>query len=134
LQSRLNNFSSRDYVSAYQPAIPDIALRNLPVLTKPAAKIASRSGNRETRRARKKMIQWLFFNRVNVAGDNLTINMGIKYPLIVVPHPAKTKVSFAYPATVAAQMTTHLTVFYLFVEKRFLHIAPICVASLKHLL
>ena len=47
--------------------------RNIPVLAKLAAQVATRCAKRKNRRARKKMIQWFLFDRINAKASALAV-------------------------------------------------------------
>lgn len=88
-----------------------IHLRNLPVLAEPAAKITTNGGNRKTKSSWQKMIQGLFFDRVYVSSNNLTICICVKSAVFILPDAAEPEFFIRDPALVSAQVAMNAVLF-----------------------
>jgi hypothetical protein len=77
-------------------------LGNIGVLAKPAPQVAADGGDGIRKRAREKMKQGFFFDRINMTGDNFAINQGMQHAGPVFANAAFPPAAFLYNAAMAA--------------------------------
>jgi hypothetical protein len=94
-------------------------LGNIGILAKAAFKVAADSGNGIRRCPGKEMKQGFFFNRIDVLGDEITIDQGIQNTGVVFTHIANPSAAVFDDTTMAAQVAPYLFFLQPFIEVRF---------------
>jgi hypothetical protein len=77
-------------------------LGNIGVLAKPAPEVAADGGDGIRKRAREKMKQGFFFDRINMTGDNFAIDQSKQHAGLVFSNAAYSPTAFFYDAPMAA--------------------------------
>jgi hypothetical protein len=111
----------------------DRHLGNIGILAKFAPKVAADGGDGIRERAREKMKQGFFFDRINMAGDNFAINQRMQHAGPVFANAAFPPAACFYDAAMAAQVAFDLLVFQRFIQVRFhILIAPISILKITN--
>ena len=82
-------------------------LRNVVVLTVQTAEIATRTGERQTRRARMEMVQRLLLYRVDGQRTRLAIDLAHEHAALIPSATANTRLVLSNPAMVRTERTLH---------------------------
>ena len=92
------------------------------VLAVLASEVTSHTGYGKGFGARHEMKKGLLLDRVNIHGDHLVINKGIKGAVPVLPYPAYPPPAVDNVAMVTAQEAVDLSPFYFFIQHCLFHI------------
>ena len=107
LYAELHNLSGREVVMADDGRCH---LGYLVVLAIQATEVATRTSDRQTRRARVEMIQRFLLYRVDGQRTGLAIHLADKHTLLIAPALADARLTVGYLAAVGTEQTLHLAV------------------------
>ena len=105
-----DDFPGGDLAAHNGPLMIGGHLGNIGILTEPAAKIAAHRGDGIRKGVGKKMKQRLFFNGINVPGNQFAVYQGFQGTLAVFTHRANTPATIFNNAAVAAKVAFDLVV------------------------
>ena len=82
-------------------------LRNIVVLTVQAAEVAARTGQRQARRTRMEMVQWLLLNGVDGQRTRLAIHLAHEHAPLIPPTTAHPRLALSNTAMVRTERALH---------------------------
>jgi hypothetical protein len=90
------------------------------ILTEHTGKIAPHRSDGKGSRTRIDMKQRLFFNRINIFGNQQAVNQAVKNASLVFSYSAETAFGGDYLTLMCAEMALHTAFRQFFIEHRFL--------------
>ena len=96
-------------------------LRNVVVLTVQTAEVATRTGERQTRRARMEMVQRLFFYRVDGQLTRLAIDLAHEHAALIPSATANTRLALSDATMMRTERALHPSI-----------IQPLIIPTLHH--